>query len=826
LSLTVAEASREAVLMWVVVAHEVGKAVDSAGTVVLLIAFSPLLVWLVADMLKWKIETMNKRQETAVLGSLSHVEIRLRTYLERLELRNDSEEAVNASIEQFVRHAYTFFPKNIYILLWEGSYYSYYRRNSSLALLKLTQISQSCLSFETQILLLSALAHYEALSASPERLYLQHLQLLEKAKRADERCCFDLLAFCDNILAEKTETASFIKITRRLAQSVDKTVRKYTKVMKNSGEEEETMKMYGSFVSDVAGEEEGRKIAQRGGANRNRWDVLKDGKMAKSGLIVIECGEEETGLIVQATPLTYSHLHCFPHDLLRQSISDFLPTPFRLLLRSSLPHLNSSSLSEQELPTLFKLLQDCENYLVPVNTTVRLTTWGNKPYVLLFTAITEGVEMVLVDCESVIQAHTRLTGIMAISGVRYNGQKVDMVFPGLSLRKGNFLYTTNLGISLSVTISYLRVSTLPFKLITFNIVQEHFTRQSTSIGELDRKEGNRLPSDLKVSQRTMESKEDWINTTHQAAETGYLRLKLSLGASNSREAVEFSRKQQRTKRYLFLSFAIVVCGHIACCVFVTQMLDSLHFISSIHDYGTRNADIISVAYDARSLMLTDLSYQYDSADLRIRLVNTSVAINEVTATMKSTIGHNSGNLDAYLTQAKVPVWNLLNAKPVLTFKSFLDVLYDYAQAATALSASEPPYSTLPPAFFLARNGAGELLQIANRTLYMEVKDNEKDRVAALAILPMLIMICLVIMMLPLLVLVVPQFYRFEGASRAIWSRLYCADREKVLKCRATAATRLQSYFHFGDFEAISRPVERISPAVSTSHASSLLAVLH
>ena len=174
--------------------------------------------------------------------------------------------------------------------------------------------------------------------------------------------------------------------------------------------------------------------------------------------------------------------------------------------------------------------------------------------------------------------------------------------------------------------------------------------------------------------------------------------------------------------------------------------------------------------------------------------------------MKSTIGQNA-KLDTFLTEGKVPIWRLLNAKPELTLDSLLDALYDYTQAATALSVSEPPYSSLPQAFFLTRNGAGELLEVANRTLYLEVKEEERARIAALEVLPMLVMGCLVLMALPLLLLVAPQFCGFEKQNREVWSKLCGASREAVLISRRTAVTRLQTYFHYGELEAASLPVQ-------------------
>lgn len=819
--LTVGYASREAVLVWAVVCYEVGRAVDSAGTVLLLLCFAPLLVRLVSDFFKWEMERING-YKVAQLSSLYHMEIRLRTYFEQLEHKTDSEPSIHTSIEQLFQLAYERFPRNPFIPLWEGSYYCYYCHNPTLSLLKLTQITPSFLSFDTHVWLQSSLDRYEAISAAPEQLYLRHLQLLDRAKRADERCCLHLQSFCDILLRKKADTGRVVRATKRLACCVKETVKKYLKVLKGCGNEEETMGLYGSFLSDIAGEEEGQKIAQRMERSRNHWDQLKAGNGGYRGLIGVECSEDQKGLIVQATALTYVYLHCTPFDLIRQSIADFLPAPFRPLLPSLLSRLHTLNLSGQELPCLFRLLQDCEGYLVPVSTTVKLTTWGNVPYLLLFLTLEEGVEMALVDGDSVIQAHSRLVGIVAVAGVRYNGQRTDIVFPGLSMRKGNFLYTTSLGTSLSVTISYLRLSSLSFKLITFHTAAEGFTRENSPMG--DRHNEGFILSDMKTSSgpRALESKEDGLmTTTHQLEEVWHERLKLSIGAESSNEARDLGRKQLRLKLFLLLSFVVVVCGHIACVVFVTQLLKSVNLITTIHRYSHRNADIINLAYDARSLMLTDLSFPYDLADLSRRLVNTSAAIKDVTEAMKNTIGYNA-KLDSYLTEAKVPIWRLLNSKPDLTLKSLLDALYDYTQAATALAVSASPYSLLPQAFFLARNGAGELLEVANRTLYLEVKEEEMERVEALEVLPMLVMVCLVLMALSLLLLVVPQLYGFEKENREVWSRLYGASREAVLKSREMAITRLQTYFHYGEFEAASLSVSQTKPQLPKLWPSFLL----
>ena len=797
-TLCMAHTTQSVLTIWIVISHYLGVFTQSAPTIVLLLALFPLLIWLVASMLP-AIVHKNTHFQIEFITSPYQVELRLRPYLELLETQGDRD---LPEIPQLFTFAYRRFPRCALIAIWEAGFYCYFKRSPSLALLKLTQISPKILTFETGFRLEKAINRFISLENSPERHYLHHLQLLDKAQAADKLSCLSVISLCDVLLRPKSiESKDVIPLkTLEMDQNIHKTVKMYRKVVKWNGGDEEAMRGYGSFLWEIAGEEEGKRMEQRAGVGKNQWE--RSGNRESVGLLVVGCSQEAAGLIVQATPPTTAMLHCSDFDLHFQPISDFLPSLFRPILATSLSRLPHINYDLTDLQSVFRLLQDPQGFLIPLETTLRITTWGNEAYLLLFLRPVSSQEMVLLDSEDVIVSHTRLDWIVEVPGVKYTGQRVSSVFPGLSMRRGEFHYRSTLGKLLSVSVAYHKVGELAMKLVTVAVQED---RRGSLLFDFNHKEGRRtliLPSaEVKqsVSPANFESKGDLLTSLQTGQPWDNPRdtqFDYTFAISSPFEASLLRRKQRLVSLLTLLSIVIVVLAHISSCIYVNIMLNSLQSITEMRDYSLRNAHVIRTAYHARSLMLSDSAhFPYDVEDISHRLVNISAAIRTITDQMKASVGEKGAKLEQYMTQPTVPMWRVLHTKYELGKESLLDAMYEYVAAMVALAVSTHPYSQSPQAFFLTRNGAGELLEVVNRTLYMEVKDEESDRMTVLKILPGLIGLCVGLTLLPVVLLVLPQLCLLSRLHTSIWQRLHSTPLPTLLAARERAVARLTTCFN-------------------------------
>jgi hypothetical protein len=256
---------------------------------------------------------------------------------------------------------------------------------------------------------------------------------------------------------------------------------------------------------------------------------------------------------------------------------------------------------------------------------------------------------------------------------------------------------------------------------------------------------------------------------------------------------------------------MLVAGLIASVIFVTSILSSLDSITTISNYSDRSLQLVKIAYDTRSLILSDSPvYPYDRPSTLSSLAASAQRLEKLTIYTKTHVGEDSVE-DFALLQPSTPMWVKMEDKYEFHMLTFLDALYAYTAAAARLSGMEPPYSGGADAYFLFNNGVGELSLVANWTLGHRV-DTEKDSHAnSLSVIKYLVYMCVSLVLLPLVLLVAPQFYQFEQRSKAIWTSIYTLPIDCILEVRTTAIDRLQSYFsneYILDTSTSTKPSER------------------
>ena len=176
--INVGYASRKVLIAWSVVAYFIGWSTDSASCIVILILFvSPVIVLLNYDRTVEKLRVVGRTPVDSLVTDYQ-VELKLRTMLEAWEAK-ESPEATCTAIEQLFDFATRNFPKSPLLPIWEAQYYHYYKRNTALALLKLSKLHTSDNHFEAQFLANTLEAKLSALEVLPERLYFRYLKLLE-----------------------------------------------------------------------------------------------------------------------------------------------------------------------------------------------------------------------------------------------------------------------------------------------------------------------------------------------------------------------------------------------------------------------------------------------------------------------------------------------------------------------------------------------------------------------------------------------------------------------------------------------------------------------
>jgi hypothetical protein len=261
------------------------------------------------------------------------------------------------------------------------------------------------------------------------------------------------------------------------------------------------------------------------------------------------------------------------------------------------------------------------------------------------------------------------------------------------------------------------------------------------------------------------------------------------------EGVKVGRSLKRVKLLLILSLLVMVIGLVSSVIFVTGILHSLQTITTIRQYSERNLEIIKMAYDARSLILSDSPlYLYDRPSTLSSLETSGQLLNKFIANMKENVGSDN-EADSYLLQPSVPIWEKQEGQVYFRMQTLLDAMYSYTAAATRLTASAPPYSPLADAYFLFRNGIGDLSLITNQTLHMRINTESESRIDSLALIEYLVYMCVVLIILPLVLLVTPQFYQFEQHSKAVWSGIYALPIDLIVNARTAALDRLQNYFN-------------------------------
>jgi hypothetical protein len=325
--LNVGYASRKALIVWSGVAYFIGWITDSATTIVILILFvSPLLVLLIHYNIIEKLRVIS-RKRTDDIAADYQVELKLRTLIEAWETKKD-QEATDRSIEQLFDFATGSFPRSPLLPIWEAFFYHYYKRNTSLALLKLSKLHTTDVTLEALFFASKHEVKLSSIEISPERLYFRYLKLLSEAKRKDEFCCLQLVAACSELLSKKVDARKFESVVGKLSAEISKTLEKYFRLLELYPDNEETLQLLGSFMSEVVKEAEGTNFLRRG-----RMAKSSEARRASAsslfsdtnGLVVLSCCVEHQGEIILANQKVYEMFKYSKIDLHKKPICDFMP---------------------------------------------------------------------------------------------------------------------------------------------------------------------------------------------------------------------------------------------------------------------------------------------------------------------------------------------------------------------------------------------------------------------------------------------------------------------------------------------------------------------
>ena len=815
---------RKALITWSIAAYFIGWAIDSATTIVILLIFvSPMIILLTYYHI---VETLRVRGRTRAEEIVAdyQVELKLRTMLEAWEAK-ESPEAICTAIEQLFDFATRNFPKSPLLPIWEALYYHYYKRDVALALLKLSKLHTTDITMESQFFANKLETKLSAIEVSPERLYFRYLKLLSEAKRIDESCCLQLVATCSELLGRKVDAGKFEALVKQLSGEISKTLEKYFRLLKLYPDNEETLQLIGSFMCEIVKEAEGKNFLMRSRMAKSS-EVRRVSNSSwfsdANGLVVLSCCLENQGEIILANQKVYEMFKYSKIDLHKKPIFHFIPEEYRLIY---LQTMNSVVLFGRWLDSftrLFTFLLDFDGYLMPATVTAKLTTWDNKPYLVLAITKLVDTDWVLVDRDWKVSAHSCL-GLEMSKHVMYRGCDIEEVLPGISEYRNKrgkaFHYDLPGSLPAIVTIAEVVFRDILFRLISLRRLsasQDHspFNSEHSVMQQSDYKEAVKgvkfnpenthppaahlIPESIPV----FDSSATMMNSEAQARVNKKMDLTASVSGSTSSstvlelmEGVQFGRSLKRVKVLLILSFLMLVIGLVASVIFVTKILSSLESITIIQQYSERNLEIIKMSYLARSLILSDSPlYPYDQPSLLLTLESSGQVLDKYIANMKENVG-SENEADSYLLQPSVPIWVKQEDKYSFRMQTLLDAMYAYTAAATRLAASSAPFSELADAYFLFRNGAGDLSTITNQTLHMRVNAESESRIKSLAVMEYLVYMCIALIVLPLVLLVAPQFYLFEQHSKAVWTGIYALPIDLVLEVRTLAMDRLQTYFN-------------------------------
>jgi len=501
-------------------------------------------------------------------------------------------------------------------------------------------------------------------------------------------------------------------------------------------------------------------------------------------------------------------------DLHKKPISHFMPEEYRQIYTQTMNSVVLFGRWLDDYNRLFAFLLDYEGYLMPATVTAKLTTWDNKPHIILSISKLADTDWVLVDRDWKVRAHSCLDP-QASRRFIYIGCELEEVLPGLHPCIGkfeqSFHYNWQGHWPATVTIEETLFRDVLFRLISLRCSRSNpdLSPMNSGINYLPNASSKEVrfhaEKDLSAS---IEPRPEPIPvydsaTTVMFSETqARVNKKMDLTASLSgstassgsvevQEGAKVGKSLKRVKLLLILSFLMLVTGLIASVIFLTSILTSLESITTIRQYADRNMEIIKIAYDTRSLILSDSPlFPYDPPTLLAGLEASAQKLDKLVAYMKGQMEEG----DASLLHLSTPLWFKLETSYNFRLQSFLDALYAYTAAATRLTASSPPYSQLADAYFLFNNGISDLLLLGNMTLGEQVDAEKTSNLHDLESIKYLLYMCCVLAVLPLALLVAPQFYQFEQQSKAFWSSIYALPIDLVLEIRTNALDRLQNYF--------------------------------